>query len=101
MKEFLYSFLITKLYGQNETLFYLSKDIEIKIEIPNGFVDFFLKFPILSMFKNRIVMKIEKLPPLIVHPELNSNIQIVCNYLLENNKRRSKIIYYFFKWENI
>ena len=62
MKEFLYNFLITKLYGQNETLFYLSKDIEIKIEIPNGFVDFFLKFPILSMFKNRIIMTIEKLP---------------------------------------
>ena len=33
------------------------------------------------MLKNRIVMKIEKLSPLIVPPELNSNIQIVCNYL--------------------
>jgi hypothetical protein len=41
MKDFLYSFLITKLYGQNETLFYLSKEVEIKIEIPNGFIDFF------------------------------------------------------------
>ena len=81
MKDFLYSFLITKLYGQNETLFYLSKKVEIKIEIPNGFVDFFLKFPILSMFENKIEMKIENLPPLIVKEELNSNIQIVCNYL--------------------
>ena len=58
MKDFLYSFLITKLYGQNENLFYLSKDIEIKIEIPNGFVNFFLKFPILSMFKKRHFMSI-------------------------------------------
>jgi len=81
MKYFLYSFLITKLYGQNETLFYLSKKVEIKIEIPNGFVDFFLKFPILSIFENKIEMKIENLPPLLVKEELNSNIQIVCNYL--------------------
>ena len=81
MKDFLYSFLITKLYGQNETLFYLSKKVEIKIEIPNGFVDFFLKFPILSMFENKKEMTINKLPPLIVDEKINSNIQIVCNYL--------------------
>ena len=81
MKDFLYSFLITKLYGNNETLFYLSKEIEIKIEIPCGFIDFFLKFPILNMFKNKKKMTINKLPPLIVSEKINSNIQIVCNYL--------------------
>ena len=81
MKDFLYSFLITKLYGQNETLFYLSKKVEIKIEIPNGFINFFLKFPILSMFENKTEMKIENLPPLIIDDKINSNIQIVCNYL--------------------
>ena len=46
MTEFLFSMLITKLYGKNEDIFYLPKDIEIKIEIPNGFVDFINKFPI-------------------------------------------------------
>ena len=46
MKNFLYSFWITKLYRENDTLVYISKDIKIKIEIPNGFIDFFLKFPI-------------------------------------------------------
>jgi energy-coupling factor transporter ATP-binding protein EcfA2 len=81
MKDFLYSFLITKLYGQNETLFYLSKKVEIKIEIPNGFINFFLKFPILSMFENKTEMKIENLPPLIIEEQINSNRQIVCNYL--------------------
>ena len=81
MKDFLYSFLITKLYGQNETLFYLSKEVEIKIEIPNGFIDFFLKFPILDMFKNKYKLTIDKLPPLQVDLKLDSNIQIVCNYL--------------------
>ena len=66
MKEFLFSFLFTKFFGQNENLFYLSKDIEIKIEIPNGFIDFFLEFPILNMFQNRYEISIKKLPPLIV-----------------------------------
>ena len=81
MKDFLYCFLVTKLYGQGESLFYLSKKVEIIIEIPCGFIDFFLKFPILSMFKNKTQMYIEKLPPLIIHPEINSDEQIVCNYL--------------------
>ena len=84
MKDFLYSFLITKLYGQNENIFYLSKKVEIMIEIPCGFVNFFNKFPLLSMFKNKTEMEIEKLPPLIFEQKdktLDSNIQIVGNYL--------------------
>ena len=95
MKEFLYSFLITKLYGQNETIFYLPKEVEFKIEIQNGFVYFFLKFPILSMFKNRISMSINNLPPLIVQKEINSNLQIVCNYLklLNSGKLAEKDLY--------
>ena len=81
MKDFLYSFLVTKLYGQNENLFYLSKKVKIVIEIPCGFIDFFNKYPLLSLFENRTQMEIAKLPPLIVSKEINSNIQIVCNYL--------------------
>ena len=81
MKDFLYCFLVTKLYGQKENLFYLSKKVEIIIELPCGFINFFLKFPILSMFKNKKKMTIENLPELIVSPAINSNIQIVCNYL--------------------
>ena len=84
MKDFLFSFLVTKLFGQNENIFYLSKKVEIMIEIPCGFVNFFNKFPLLSMFKNKKEMKIENLPSLIFENKdkpLNSNIQIVCNYL--------------------
>ena len=94
MKDFLYCFLVTKLYGQKENLFYLSKKVEIIIELPCGFINFFLKFPILNMFKNKEEMKIEKLPDLIVAPEINSNIQIVCNYLkfLKENKLADKDI---------
>jgi hypothetical protein len=35
MIEFLFSILITRFYGQSEDVFYLSKNIPIKIEIPN------------------------------------------------------------------
>ena len=81
MKEFLFSLLITKLYGENEDIFYLNKEIEIKIELPFGFFDFFSKFQFLTMFKNRIKISIEDLPPLIVSKEIDSDIQIICNYL--------------------
>jgi hypothetical protein len=80
MMDFLFSLLITRFYGQNEDIFYLSKNIQIKIEIPNSFIDFFEKFPILSLF-NIKEMKISNLYPLIVPKELDSNIQIVANYL--------------------
>jgi hypothetical protein len=94
MKDFLYCFLVTKLYGQNENLFYLSKKVEIMVEIPCGFVDFFKKFPILSMFKKRKLMSVEHLPKLIVNTQINSNVQIVCNYLkyLKLNKLADKDI---------
>ena len=52
------------------------------VKIPCGFIDFFLKFPILSMFQKRTKMTIEKLPKLISYDKINSSIQIVCNYLI-------------------
>ena len=81
MKIFLYKFLITKFFGQNENLFYLPKKIKIIIEIPCEYFDFFKKYPLINMFEKRKEMKIENLPPMIVSKELGSNIQIVCNYL--------------------
>ena len=80
MMEFLFSALITKVYGKNDNIFYLSKEIEIKIEVPNSFIDFFAKFPILNLFP-KTMLSIDKLSPLIVSEDLSSNIQIVCNYL--------------------
>ena len=80
MMEFLFSLLITRFYGRNEDIFYLSKNINIKVEIPNTFIDFFEKFPILSLFKIK-EMKISNLAPLIVPKQIDSNIQIVANYL--------------------
>ena len=80
MMDFLFSILITRFFGQNDDIFYLSKDINVKIEIPNSFIDFFEKFPILSLFKVK-EMQILNLPSLIVPKNLDSNIQIVANYI--------------------
>ena len=80
MLDFLFSLLITRVFGKNEDIFYLSKNIKIKVEIPNTFIDFFQKFPILTLFKIK-EMKISNLPFLIVPEELDSNIQIIANYL--------------------
>ena len=80
MLDFLFSLLITRFYGQSEDIFYLSKDVEIKIELPNSFINFYEKFPILTLFPTKEI-KISKLPSLIVPNELDSNIQIVANYL--------------------
>ena len=80
MMEFLFSLLITRFYGENEDIFYLSKNIEIKVETPNSFIDFFEKFPILTLFKVR-ELKISDLAPLIVPDDIESNVEIVANYL--------------------
>lgn len=50
INEFLFSFLITKFYTNNETIIYIPKDIEIYIEIPNCFNDYLSQFGILSIF---------------------------------------------------
>ena len=86
MNEFLFSILITKFYGQNEDLFYLPNNIKIKIEIPNGIIDFIEKFPILTLFTST-KLTINKLDPLIVPMELTSNIQIVANYIKAFNEK--------------
>ena len=83
MNHFLFSFLITRLYKVNEEIFYLPKKAEIHIEIPNGFISFKLKFPFLDLIpqKEEDIKSIESLDELIVPEELDSNIQIVSNYL--------------------
>ena len=78
--DFLFSILITKIYGHDEDIFYIPKEIEIKIEIPNGFVNLINKFPILDLF-DKTTLLIRELKPLKVTKDLKSNIQIVANYL--------------------
>ncbi|ORX81683.1 hypothetical protein BCR32DRAFT_244734 [Anaeromyces robustus] len=80
IKEFLFSFLILKYYSYNECIFYYGEEIKIKIEIPNSFIDYKLMFPIFKFF-NEINITNNNLPDLEVSMDLNSNIQILCNYL--------------------
>ena len=81
LKEFLFSLLITKIYKYNDDIYLFNKEMEIKIELPVGFVGFFAKFPMLTMFKNKEKFSISSLAPLIVLKDIKSDIQIVCNYL--------------------
>ena len=87
MMDFLFSILITRFYGQNEDIFFLPMKIEIKIEIPNTFINFFEKFPILNLFSIK-EMQISNLAPLIVPPDITNNIEIVANYLVALNENK-------------
>ena len=55
MNEFLFCILITKSYSNKENIFYLNNKINIIIEIPYGFTDFRNQFPILNLFKQRLI----------------------------------------------
>ena len=81
MKEFLFSFLINKCYKESENLFYLNDNVDIYIEIPFGFTDFFNEYKLLTLFQNKIKIEKNKLDPLIISEKLDSDIQVVCNYL--------------------
>ena len=50
MKDFLFNFLILGYYSKDDSVFYLSSNIEVMIEIPNCFYNFLDKFPILKLF---------------------------------------------------
>ena len=63
INEFLFSFLITKFYSNNENIIYIPKNIEIYIEIPNCFYDFKANYGILNSFYLEKI-NIDKLPPL-------------------------------------
>ena len=69
INEFLFSFLITKFYTNNETIIYIPKDIDIYIEIPNCFNDYLSQFGILSIFYKENI-SLDNKPKL----ELSNNI---------------------------
>jgi len=97
MLDFLFWILITRLYKVNEDIVYLLEDTQIYIEIPNGFINFFAKFQILDLIPKNLQYKllIKQKEPLIVDNKLDSNIQIVSNYLklMEEGKIDTKDLY--------
>jgi len=99
MLEFLFWILIAKLYKVNDYIFYLLEDTEIYLEIPNGFINFFSKFPILELFpqKPENKLSINKLEPLIVPKDIGSKVQVVSNYLKlinDKNTDNNKDLYF-------
>ena len=65
LNEFLFSFLITKFYSNNENVIYIPINIEIYIEIPNSFKDFISNYGILKSFKrDEDIITFENLPEL-------------------------------------
>ena len=50
LNEFLFCFLITKFYTNNENIIYIPTNIEIYVEIPNCFKDFKSNYNILKPF---------------------------------------------------
>lgn len=80
IRDFLFTFLITKYYSKKENIFFYGNEIKIKIEVPNSFENFFNKFPILNFFDTYKIDN-NNLEPLIAPDDVTSNVQIVANYL--------------------
>jgi hypothetical protein len=103
INEFLFAFLITKFYTNNETIIYIPKDIEIYIEIPNCFNDYLSQFGILKIFPRETISLAQK-PRLNLSAEmieifqrmvaLNSNARIEEEFLAKFMDNEKKYSYY-------
>ena len=60
-EDFIFTFLIQKVYANNENIFCYENNVKIFIEIPNGFFNFMEKFKLFNEFSN---YKINELPKL-------------------------------------
>ena len=61
MNEILFKLVILRYLDSNEEIFYLGYDINIIIEIPQGFFDFEKKYKILTLFKKEFIDKLRPL----------------------------------------
>ena len=91
INEFLFSFLITKFYTNNENIIYIPKDIDIYIEIPNCFENYISKLYIFN--SNKFIkenIEIDNKPKL----DLPEKIIDIFNRLLEldSNEKIEKFI---------
>ena len=93
LNEFLFSFLITKFYSNNENILYIPIDIEIYVEIPNCFEDFLSKYTILNSF-NIENIKLDKKPDLDLPEDKLLHFKNMLG--LNNNDEISKYINNFF-----
>ena len=63
INEFLFSFLITKFYTNNEDIIYIPNNIKVYVEIPNSFENYLTKYGILNVFEKEHI-ELGKLPKL-------------------------------------
>ena len=56
INEFLFSFLITKFYTNNENMIYIPNNLIIYIEVPNSFENYLTKFGILKAFNRENII---------------------------------------------
>ena len=63
LNEFLFSFLITKKYSNDENIIFIPKNIEIYIKIPNCFNDFMSNYGVLKFFDLKVI-KLDEIPKL-------------------------------------
>jgi len=68
-EDFIFTFLIQKVYANNENIFCYEDNVKIFIEIPNGFFNFTEKFKLFNEFSN---YKINELPKLQLFENKNS-----------------------------
>ena len=93
INEFLFSFLITKFYTNNEDIIYIPNNIKIYVEIPNSFENYLEKYGILNVFTKEHI-KIGELPKL----ELEEDISKIFKMMI--GKEKNEDIEEFIK-ENI
>ena len=90
LNEFLFSFLITKFYSNNENVIFIPTNIEIYIEIPNSFKNFIKNYGILKSFeRDNDVITLENLPELNLSDE---KINLFKNMLGKNKNNE------IYKW---
>ena len=79
INEFLFSFLITRFYTNNENIIYIPNNIKIYIEVPNSFESYLEKFGILNAFKIENIVfgepKVKEKDVPILPLELDENIK--------------------------
>ena len=81
INEFLFSFLITKFYNNNEDILYIPNNIKIYVEIPNSFENYLVKYGILNVFPNEHI-ELGKLPKL----ELDDDTKNIFKRIIEKDE---------------
>ena len=56
INEFLFSFLITRFYTNNQNIIYIPNNLKIYIEVPNSFENYLTKFGILNAFNRENIV---------------------------------------------